>query len=48
MENSMEVPHKTKKKKKALSYDSATSLLGIYLSKTKIQKDPCTPMSTAA
>ena len=31
-----------------LPYDSAIPLLGIYLNKTLIQKDTCTPMFTAA
>ena len=31
-----------------LSYDLATSLLGIYPEKNMIQKDTCTPMFTAA
>ena len=29
-------------------YDSAIPLLGIYPEETKIEKDTCTPMSTAA
>ena len=42
MENSMEVPQKTKND---LLYDPAIPLLGIYLKdfKTHIQKDICTP-----
>ena len=31
-----------------LLYDPATPLLGIYPEKTRIQKDPCTPVFTAA
>ena len=31
-----------------LPYDSAILLLGIYLEKTVIQKDPCTPMLATA
>ena len=31
-----------------LPYDPAIPLLGIYLEKTIIQKDTCTPMFTAA
>ena len=31
-----------------LPYDPAISLLGKYSEKTKIQKDTCTPMFTAA
>ena len=31
-----------------LPYDPAIPLLGIYLEKTLIQKDTCTPMFTAA
>ena len=30
-----------------LPYDPAVPLLGIYLEKTKIEKDTCTPMFTA-
>ena len=30
-----------------LPYESAIPLLGIYLEKTQIQKDTCTPMFTA-
>ena len=40
----MEVP---KKLKIELSYDPAIPLLGIYLEKTLILKDTCTPMFTA-
>ena len=45
MENSMEV---IKELKIELPYDPAIPLLGIYLEKTIIQKDTCTPMFTAA
>ena len=45
MENSMEVPQKTKNR---VPYDPAIPLLGIYPDKTVIQKDTCTPMFTAA
>ena len=34
--------------KTELSYDPAIPLLGIYEEKTLIQKDPCTPIFTAA
>ena len=37
-----------KKLKIEFPYDPATSLLGIYLDKTTILKDTCTPMVTAA
>ena len=37
-----------KKLKIKLPYDPAISLLGIYLEKTVILKDTCTPMCTAA
>ena len=37
-----------KKLKTELPYDPAIPLLGIYLEKTIIQKDTCTPMFTAA
>ena len=37
-----------KKLKIELPYDPAIPLLGIYLEKTIIQKDTCTPMFTAA
>ena len=37
-----------KKLKIELPYDPATPLLGIYLDKTIIQKDTCTPMFTVA
>ena len=37
-----------KKLKIELPYDPAIPLLGIYPEKTKIQKDTCTPMFTAA
>ena len=46
MENSMEVPQKTQYR--ATTYDPEIPLLGIYLDKTFIQKDICTPMFTAA
>jgi len=36
-----------KKLKLELRYDPAIPLLGIYLEKTMIQKDACTPKSTA-
>ena len=41
MENSMEVPQKTK-------YDPAIPRLGIYSDKTTIQKGTCTAMFPAA
>ena len=41
----MEVP---KKLKIELQYDPAIPLLGIYLKKTLIRKDTCTPVFTAA
>ena len=37
-----------KKLKKELPYDPAVQLMGIYLEKTIIQKDSCTPVFTAA
>ena len=37
-----------RKLKIELPYDSAIPLLGIYLNKTLIQKDTCTPMTIAA
>ena len=37
-----------KKLKIELSYDPAVSLLGIYLEKTLIQKEICTPMFIAS
>ena len=37
-----------KKLKIELAYDSAIPLLAIYLEKTIIQKDTCTPVFTAA
>ena len=37
-----------KKLKMQLPYDLAVPLLGIYLDKTVIQKDTCTPMFAAA
>ena len=45
MENSMEVPQKTKNRD--IPYDPAIPLLGIYPDKTIIQKDTCTPMFIA-
>ena len=47
MENSLEVPHKTKIE---LPYDPATALLGIYPWDTGVlfQRDTCTPMFIAA
>ena len=45
MENSMEVPQKTKNR---TTHDPAITLLGIYLEKTLIQKDTCTPVFTGA
>ena len=36
-----------KKVKRELPYDSAIPLLGMYLDKTLIQKDTCTPVFTA-
>ena len=40
MENSMELPQKTNIE---LLYDPAIPFLNIYLDKTTIQKDTCTP-----
>ena len=45
MENSIEVPLKTKNK---LPYDPTIPLLGIYMEKTLIFKDTCTPVFIAA
>ena len=45
MENSMEF---LKKLKIELLYDPAIPFLGIYLEKTLIKKDTCTPMFIAA
>ena len=45
MENSMEVPQKTKNR---TTYDLEIPFLSIYLDKTIIQKDTCTPMFIAA
>ena len=45
MENSMKGPQRTKIE---LPYDPAIALLGIYLDKSIIQKDKCTPMFIAA
>ena len=42
----MEVPRRTKKTE--LPYDPAVSLLRIFLDKTIIQRDTCTPVFTAA
>ena len=46
MENSMEIPLKTRNK--ATIYDPATSLLGIFPEKTIIRRDTCIPMFIAA
>ena len=46
MEDSIEIPLK-KLGLKPL-YDLAIPLLGIYLEETKIEKDTCTPVFTAA
>ena len=46
MENSNEAS--LKKLKTELPYDPAIPFLGIYLDKTIIQKDACTPMFIAA
>ena len=45
MENSTAVPQKLKIE---LPYDPPVPLLGIYLGKTIVQKDTCTPMFKAA
>ena len=45
MENNMEVPQKLKIE---LPYGPAIPLLGIYLDKTIIRKDTCTPTFIAA
>ena len=45
MGNSMEV---AQKQKIELPYDPAIPLLGMYLDKTRIRKDACTPMFIAA
>ena len=45
MENSMEIPLKTRKE---TTYDPEIPLLGMYPEKTKIEKDTCTPMFIAA
>ena len=45
MENSMEVPQKLNIE---LLYDPEIPLLGIYLNKTFLEKDTCTPMFIAA
>ena len=44
MENSIDIPQKTKNRTPC---DPVIPLLGIYLGKTIIQKDTCTPMFTA-
>ena len=44
MENSMEMPQKTKNRITVLSRNP---LLSIYLDKTLVQKDTCTPMLIA-
>ena len=41
----MEIPQKLKID---LPYDPAIPLLGVYLDKNIIRKDPCTPLFTAA
>ena len=45
MENSVEVPQKTKNR---ITYDPAIPLLGLYSDKTIIQQDICTSMFIAA
>ena len=45
MEDGIEIPLKVGIKP---SYDPAIPLLGIYAKETKLEKDTCTPMSTAA
>ena len=45
LENSMEVPQKTKNK---ATISSRIPRLGIYLDKTIVQEDTCTPMFIAA
>ena len=48
IKNSMEIPFKTRKKKKnktQLPYDPEIPLLGIYPEKATIQKDTCTKCS---
>ena len=45
MENRTEPPQNTKTLKIELPYDPAIPLLGIYLDKTVIQKDTCTPIA---
>ena len=47
MENSMEVPQKTKNRT-TIQPNPAIPLLGIYPEKTVIQKESCTTMFTAA
>ena len=44
MKNSMEFPQKTKNR---VAYDPAIPFLGIYLNKTVIWKDTCTPVFIA-
>ena len=54
MENSVEIPLKTDKKKKKrklgieLPYYPAIPLLGIHTKETRIERDTCTPMFIAA
>ena len=45
MEDAVEIPLKTRIKP---PYDLAIPLLGIYLEKTKIEKDTCIPLFIAA
>ena len=45
MENSVEIP---KKLEIELPYDPAIPLLGIHTEETRIERDMCTPMFTAA
>ena len=45
MENSMEIPLKTRNKN---TYNPAIPIVGIYPEKTMTQKDICTPTSIAA
>ena len=45
MENSVEIP---KKLQIELPYDPAIPLLGIHTEETRIERDTCTPMFTAA
>ena len=46
VENSKEIPHKSKKTK--LPFDPGIPLLGVYPEKTMTQKDTCTPVFIAA